>query len=171
MRPFRFGVVNESFGSPSEVLERARRAEEVGFDTFLIRDHLAPDYFGPQYAPLISLAWLSGQTRSIRLGTLGIDNDFRHPAMRAKEVATLGQLSGGRIELGIGAGWLATDYASSGITYDDNRTRIDRLEEALPILRTLLAGKPATASGRHYTVDHHEIFPVASQPGGPPILI
>ena len=106
MKPFRFGVINESFGSPVVLRDRAVQAEALGYDTFLIRDHLAPDYFGTQYAPLVSLGWLAAQTTTLRLGTLVIDNDFRHPAILAKEVASLDQLSGGRFELGLGAGWL-----------------------------------------------------------------
>jgi probable F420-dependent oxidoreductase len=171
MKRFRFGVINESFGSPGELAERAIRAEELGFDTFLIRDHLAPDYFGPQYAPLVTLGWLAAKTTTLRLGTLVIDNDFRHPAILAKEINSLDQLSGGRIELGLGAGWLKTDYASAGIQYDDNKVRIDRLEEALPILRSLLKGDAATHAGSHYTVDQHVTYPAPVQKAGPPLLI
>lgn len=171
MRPFRFGIVNESFGSPAIVRDRALAAEAAGYDTFLIRDHLAPDYFGPQYAPLVTLGWLAAQTTTLRLGTLVIDNDFRHPAILAKEIASLDQLSGGRIELGIGAGWLKTDYSSTGIPYDENRVRIDRLEESLPILRSLLRDEPATFAGSHYHVQEHITSPAPVQPGGPPILI
>src|SRR5262249_31720552 len=83
-RPFRFGIINESFGSPAEWTERARRAEALGYATFLIRDHLVSDYFGDQFAPLPALTAAAAATTALRVGTLVLDNDFRHPAMLAK---------------------------------------------------------------------------------------
>ena len=88
MHPFRFGLVLETFAAPRDVLDVARTAEANGFSTFLIRDHLIDDPFGPQYAPWTTLAAVAQVTRSLRLGTLVIANDFRHPAILAKEVTT-----------------------------------------------------------------------------------
>jgi alkanesulfonate monooxygenase SsuD/methylene tetrahydromethanopterin reductase-like flavin-dependent oxidoreductase (luciferase family) len=101
MHAFRFGLVLERFTAPGDVLDLARTAESEGFSTLLIRDHLIDDPFGPQYAPLTTLASVAQVTRSLRLGTLVIANDFRHPAVLAKEVTTLDQLSGGRVESGL----------------------------------------------------------------------
>ncbi|HEU5431355.1 MAG TPA: LLM class flavin-dependent oxidoreductase, partial [Thermomicrobiales bacterium] len=101
-RPFRFGVINESFGSSCAWTERARRAEALGYDTLLIRDHLVSDFFGDQFAPLPALMAAAAATTTLRIGTLVLDNDFRHPAVLAKEAATLDLLSGGRLELGLG---------------------------------------------------------------------
>ncbi|HRA47708.1 MAG TPA: TIGR03621 family F420-dependent LLM class oxidoreductase [Thermomicrobiales bacterium] len=171
MHPFRFGIINESFASPQVLRSNALQAEALGFDTFLIRDHLLPHYFGPQYAPLVSLAWLAAQTTTIHLGTLVLDNDFRHPTMLAKEIASLQALSDGRVELGIGAGWLKAEYDETGIPYDANGVRIDRLAESLAILRPLLAGECASVSGTHYQVDNHAVYPAPPAHQPVPFLI
>src|SRR5437764_15109642 len=112
MRPFRFGLVVERFSDPKSVLEMARRAEGA----FLVRDHLIDAPFGPQYAPWTTLASVAQVTRTLRVGTLVIANDFRHPAVLAKEVTTLDQLSGGRVELGRGAGFLREGFEQAGMT-------------------------------------------------------
>ena len=101
-RPFRFEVINEQMLAPGAWLAHVRRMEQLGYDTFLIRDHLVPDYFGEQYAPLVALAAAAGVTERIHLGTMVLANDFRHPALLAKEAATLAAFSGGRLELGLG---------------------------------------------------------------------
>src|ERR1051326_4696798 len=110
MHSFRFGLLIERFASPAYVLETDRRAEALGFTTFLIRDHLIDEPFGPQYGPFTTLAAVALATTTLRVGTLVIANDFRHPAVLAKEVTTLDQLSGGRAELGLGAGFLREEY-------------------------------------------------------------
>src|SRR5262245_23852123 len=114
-RPFRFGVINEQMPSRREWLERARRAEAAGYATFLLRDHFVPDFFGDQFAPITALAVAAAVTSSLRVGTLVLANDFRHPVVLAKEAATLDLLSDGRLELGIGAGWLRNEYERAGI--------------------------------------------------------
>ncbi len=133
-RPFRFGVIAETFQSWRQWADLGRRAEALGYDTLLMRDHLAPDYFGPQFAPMVALASLAGATTTLRLGNFVIDNDFRHPAILAKEAATLDVLSDSRYELGIGAGWLRNEYDRAGLPFDRNEVRVDRLEESLQIL-------------------------------------
>jgi len=170
-KPFRFGVIVETFESAAQLADLAREAEALGYESLLIRDHLADDYFGPQFAPLVTLSWLAAQTTKLRLGTLVIDNDFRHPAVLAKEFVTLDQLSGGRVELGIGAGWLRHDYDPTGIPYDSNPIRIDRLEESLQILKACFSGAPVSFSGAHYHLENYCHFPEPVHAGGPPILI
>src|SRR5438067_13005338 len=125
MRPFRFGLVVERFSDPKSVLEMARRAEGAGVSTFLVRDHLIDAPFGPQYAPWTTLASVAQVTRTLRVGTLVIANDFRHPAVLAKEVTTLDQLSGGRVELGMGAGFLREEFERAGMTFYPNKVRVD----------------------------------------------
>jgi probable F420-dependent oxidoreductase len=100
-----------------------------------------------------------------------LSNDFRHPAFLAKEAATLDALSGGRFELGIGAGWLRSEYDAAGLPLDPAGERIGRLEESLCILRGLLRGECLTFEGEHYRVTNLENFPRPSRPGGPPLLI
>ncbi|HEY3199511.1 MAG TPA: LLM class flavin-dependent oxidoreductase, partial [Actinomycetes bacterium] len=105
-RRYRFGVLGESAASGKQLLEEARRAEDLGYATFLLRDHFVADAFGPQLAPLPALTAVAAATSRLRIGTLVLDNDYRHPVILAKEAATLDHLSDGRLELGIGAGWL-----------------------------------------------------------------
>lgn len=169
-RPFRFGVLGESLRTPQDLRETVRRAEATGCSTFLIRDHLIEAPFGHQLAPLISLATVAASS-SLRIGTVVLDNDFRHPVMLAKEAATLDLLSGGRLELGIGAGWLRAEYDEVGMTYDRAGVRISRLEESLAILTRLLAGETVTYSGQHYSVTDHATFPLPMQRPRPPLLI
>lgn len=151
-RPFRFGVINETMTTAAAWREQAIKAEALGYSTFLIRDHLAPDHFGPQFAPFTALAIAAGVTTTLRLGTYMIDNDFRHPAILAKEAATLDLLSDGRFELGLGAGWLVSEYEQSGIPFDPAPVRLARMEESIAILNGLFAGKAVTFNGDHYHV-------------------
>lgn len=171
MHPFRFGVVLESVRDERSLRDTVQRAESAGYATVLIRDHFAAEPFGPQLAPLTTLATVAAHSTSLRLGTLVIDNDFRHPAVLAKETATLDLLSGGRVELGLGAGWLAAEYQQTGIPFDSPGTRIARLEESITILKGLLSGKPVTFHGEHYRVTGLESFPKPVQNPHPPLLL
>lgn len=170
-RPFRFGVINERAHAAPAWGVKARRAEELGYATFLIRDHFTPDFFGDQLAPFTALMAAAAATRTLRVGTLVIDNDYRHPVVLAKEAATLDLLSGGRFELGIGAGWLRAEYDRAGLTFDPPGARIDRLEESLAVLKGLFAAEPLTFAGKHYTIDALDGFPKPAQRPHPPILI
>lgn len=170
-RPFRFGVINETPLPRDEWIAHVRRAEDLGYATFLIRDHLVPDVFGDQYAPLVALATAAAVTTQLRVGTMVIDNDFRHPVMLAKEAATLDALSGGRFELGIGAGWLRDEYERAGLQYDRTGVRIDRLVESLAVIKGLFRGEAVSFTGEHYQVTEQLNFPDPAQPAGPPILI
>ena len=169
--PFRFGVVNDTYVDPRGWVDHARRVESLGFSTFLIRDHILPAFFGPQLAPLTALATAAAVTERLHVGTLVFSNDFRHPAFLAKEAATLDALSGGRFELGVGAGWLRSEYDAAGMTLDSAGTRIERLEESLAILRSLLRGDRTSFTGAHYAVDTIENYPPPVRPGGPPLLV
>ncbi|WP_173391023.1 TIGR03621 family F420-dependent LLM class oxidoreductase [Actinomadura litoris] len=168
-RPFRFGVVGESVRSADALLSTARRAEELGYATLTLRDHFVAEPFGDQLAPMVALAAAAGATRTLRLGTMVASNDFRHPVMLAKEAATLDHLSGGRFELGMGAGWLRSEYERAGMAFDAAGTRVGRLEESLRILRSLLAGEKADFAGEHYRVDGLTVFPAPAR--RPPILV
>ncbi len=170
-KPFRFGVINERMGSADEWRDRALRAEALGYATFLLRDHFVAEPFGDQFAPLIALMAAAAATTRLRVGTLVLDNDYRHPVILAKEAATLDVLSGGRFELGLGAGWLRAEYAAAGIDYGPNGVRVDRLAEAVTILKGLRAAAPLTYSGKHYQVTNHQNFPSPVQRPDPPLLI
>lgn len=170
-RPFRFGVIHEHMTTRSAWIESARRIEAHGYSTLLIRDHFVPDYFGDQFAPLAAMMSAADATTTLRIGTLVIDNDYRHPVMLAKETATIDLLSDGRLELGLGAGWLEREYAIAGLQYDRPGVRIDRLEEAIQVLKGLWAEGPVHFAGEHYRIDGLEGYPKPAQRPHPPILI
>ena len=118
-RPFRFGVLAEKARSASEWIETARKAEALGYSTLVMADH-----FGDQLSPVPALATAAAVTESLRVGALVFCNDFRHPAELAKETATLDLLSEGRVEVGLGAGWMSEDYDWTGIPNDPPGVRI-----------------------------------------------
>lgn len=164
-RPFRFGVSTLA-ASRAEWIGKAQQAEALGFSTLLVPDHL----FGP-LAPLSALAAAAEATSTIRLGTFVLGNDFRHPVMLAREAATIDVLSEGRLELGLGTGWLRTDYTQSGIPFDPPGIRVSRLEEAVHVIKGMFADEPLTFSGTYYTVDNLDGQPKPLQRPRPPILI
>ncbi|HEX4215049.1 MAG TPA: TIGR03621 family F420-dependent LLM class oxidoreductase [Candidatus Dormibacteraeota bacterium] len=165
-KPFRFGLSVLPPRSPLELAERARWAEAHGFSTLLVADHLVPDLLDP----FPSLAAAATATSRLRVGTFVINNDLRHPVMLAREAATLDVVSGGRFELGIGAGHMASEYHQAGLTFDRGRVRVERLAESVEILRSLLGGETCTFGGRHYRVDGHKV-PEPVQRPRPPLLI
>jgi probable F420-dependent oxidoreductase len=130
-----------------------------------------PEPFGDQLAPMVALTAAAGATRTLRVGTLVLDNDYRHPVLLAKEAATLDLLSGGRFELGIGAGWLREEYRRAGMPFDAPGVRVGRLEESLKVVKGLLAGGPLAFTGAHYSVSGLEGFPPPVQRPHPPILV
>ncbi len=146
-RPLRFGVQLKTADNVEAWLDEVRRAEDAGYDVLTMSDHV-PE----QLAPLVALTAAASVTSSIRLGTWVLCNDFRHPTILAKEAATLDWLSGGRLELGIGAGWMKEDYEQSGIALDPPGLRIERMAEAVQILRGLWGKDPFSFEGVHYSV-------------------
>ncbi len=165
-RRFRFGAQLSFAGTREEWVAKARRVEELGYSTLCV-----PDHFDDQLAPMPALTAAAAATTNLRVGTLVLDNDYRHPILTAKEAATVDLLSGGRLELGLGAGWLRSDYEQSGIALDPPSVRIDRLEEALAVVKGLLAGGKFSFCGRHYTVTNHPGTPLSVQRPRPPILV
>src|SRR5579859_2047097 len=126
LRPFRFGVIAYDAQSKEEWVAKARRIEQLGYATLLVPDHL-----GKQLAPVPAILTAVEATRSLRVGSYVFDNDFRHPVMLAKEAATLDVLTGGRFELGVGAGWMKPEYERAGIPFERASVRIERMEEAI----------------------------------------
>ena len=171
MYRFRFGIINEQMKSTSEWIAHVKQVESLGFSTFLIRDHFVPDFFGEQYAPLSALMMAASVTSTLRVGTMVIGNDYRHPAILAKEIATIDALSGGRFEFGIGAGWLKSEYDKAGMTYDKNGLRVSRLEEAITVYKGLFSDAPFYHQGEFYCIDGLHITPQSAQRPHPPILI
>jgi probable F420-dependent oxidoreductase len=165
-RPFRFGVQLSRADTGAEWAALARKAEDLGYSTLFV-----PDHFGDQLSPAVALMAAADATTDLRVGPLVLDNDFRHPVVLAKAAASIDRLSGGRLELGIGAGWMNDDYDQSGIAMDPPGVRIDRLEEALDILEGLFAPGPFSYEGKHYRISAHDGRPKPMQPDGPPVLI
>ena len=165
-RPFRFGAQIASARSAAEWRDLARRLEDQGFSSLFM-----PDHFDDQLAPMPALAVAAASTSTLRIGSLVLDNDYKHPVVLAKEAATLDLLSDGRLELGVGAGWLRTDYEASGIPLDRAGVRIDRFEEGLAIVKGLMTGEPFSFEGEHYTVTGLAGTPKPVQQPHPPILI
>src|ERR1700733_13895730 len=139
MAALRFGVVRESVSDGREWLDFARRAEDSGIGTLLLRDHFSAGAFGQQLAPFSALAAAAAATTRLRVGTLVLSNDFRHPVLVAHEAATLHQLSGARFELGLGAGWYRPEYEAAGLAFQPARQRIDPLEGAPAIISGVVA--------------------------------
>jgi probable F420-dependent oxidoreductase len=169
--PFRFGVINERMSSYKDWIAKARRTEELGYATILLRDHFIQEPFGDQFAPIAALMAAANATTTLRVGSLVFDNDYRHPVVLAKEAATLDVLSKGRFELGIGAGWLRTEYEQAGMPFDAPGVRVSRLEGALHVLKGLFADKPLTYAGTHYNITKLNGFPKPLQRPHPPILV
>jgi probable F420-dependent oxidoreductase len=167
----RFGVVNETVLDGGAWRDHVRRVEDAGVDVFLVRDHFSAGAFGPQLAPFSALATAAAVTTRLHVGTLVLSNDFRHPAVVAHEAASLHHLTGGRFELGIGAGWYQPEYAAAGIRFDGAGQRIERLEESLGILGSLLARRPVHHTGASYQVDGLDLDVVPGGAGVPPLLI
>src|SRR5262249_36856828 len=162
-RPFRFAVIPSKAADAHAWRERARRAEALGYTTLLM-----PDHFQDQLAPLTALATAAAVTDHLAVGTLVFDNDYRHPVVLAKELATLDLLTGGRVEVGIGAGWKRSDYDETGMAYDAPGARIDRMVEAIEVMRALWTStEPVHYAGTHYRIDGAVGTPSPYTSGGP----
>jgi probable F420-dependent oxidoreductase len=168
---FRFGLLGENVRATTALMETARRAEAAGFATFLLRDHFIEEPFGHQLAPLTALATVAAATERLRVGSLVLCNDYRHPVLLAKEVATLDLLSGGRFEFGLGAGFSRPEYEAAGLPFDPPGVRVDRLAEALQVFKGLFGAAPFTFAGRFYAVSKLDAFPKPAQRPYPPILV
>jgi probable F420-dependent oxidoreductase len=169
--PFRFGVLGEHMSAAEAWGTTARHAEQLGYSTLFLRDHFIPEPFGDQFAPMIALMAAAAATRTLRVGSLVLDNDYRHPVLLAKEAATLDVLSHGRFELGLGAGWAKTEYQQAGISFDAPGRRVGRLEEAVHVIKGLFADNPLTFAGTFYCIDQLNGYPKPIQQPHPPILI
>jgi probable F420-dependent oxidoreductase len=164
-RRFRFGVQIAAGTSRKDWLEKIRKAEDLGYSTIFM-----PDHFGEQLAPVPALVTVA-ENSNLRVGTLVLDNDYKHPVVLAKEAATIDLLSEGRLELGIGAGWMRTDYEQSGMPYDPPAVRVDRFHEALLVLKGAFAPGPFSFEGEHYRITNYEGHPKPVQQPHPPFLI
>jgi len=165
-RPFRFGVQASTAPDRAAWVDLARRAEAHGYDVLTM-----PDHFTDQLAPAPALMAAADATERLRIGALVWDNDYRHPIVFAKELATLDVLSEGRLEIGLGAGWMVSDYEQSGIAYDTAKVRIDRFEEAIAVIKGAFGDEPFSFTGDHYRITAYKGLPKPVQRPCPPLLI
>jgi len=164
-RPFRFGVQFHAF-APATWKDDVRRIESLGFSTLFF-----PDHFGDQWDPTAALAGVGAVTERLRVGTLVYDVDYRHPVVFAKQAATIQLLTGGRHEFGIGAGWMESDYIEAGIPYERPGLRVERMEEALQIIRSMWTEEKTSFAGNHYTVRDVAGAAVGLDPSAPPKIL
>lgn len=166
IKPFRFGVQLQKTASGADWVEQARRIEAHGYAVATM-----PDHFDAQFAPVPALQAVLSATTTLRASALVFDNDYKHPLVLAKELATMDVLSGGRVEIGLGAGWMITDYEQAGMTYDRAGVRIDRFVEGLAVIKGVMGAEPFSFDGDHYTIREHDGFPKPLQGPHPPVII
>lgn len=167
-RPLRFSTQAGAATSGAEWMDRARRLEALGYSALLIPDHVIGTQLWSVFPALTAAAVA---TIKLRVGTLVIANDFRNPLLLAREFATLDLISGGRAEIGLGAGWATRDYASLGIRHDRGRVRVERLAESVHVMKRLFTEEKVTHEGAYYQLEEAQIAPAAVQKPHPPILI
>lgn len=165
-RPFQLMISSSGAADGATIAEQARWAESVGFTHVAVHDHLAR-----RHAPIPLLTAVAMATERMGLCPLVLNNDLRHPAVLAQELASLDILSGGRVVVGIGAGWNEPEYVATGIQFDGAGTRIDRMLEAIAVLRGLFADGPFSFAGRFYTITEMNGGPKPVQRPHPPFLI
>ncbi len=166
MKPFRFGVNAWTAGSRAEWRDKARRVEDLGYSVLTVPDHLAEIF-----APIPALISAAEATNTLRVGTNVLNNDFRHPVLVAREAATADVLTDGRLQLGLGAGHMKSEYDEAGLHFEAGGTRVERLAEAVAIVKGLLNSEEVTFTGLYYRVSGHKIHPRPVQQPHPPILI
>ena len=164
-RGFRFGVQVSKETTAKGWAELARRTEAAGYEVLTM-----PDHFTDQLAPIPALMAAASATTTLRVGALVFDNDYKHPVILAKELATIDLLSEGRLEIGLGAGWMISDYEEAGIPYDSPKVRIDRFIEGVAVIRGAMAEGSFSFSGDHYTITNYTGQPKPMQVR-PPLLI
>jgi probable F420-dependent oxidoreductase len=166
MKPFRFGINMRDASSRAEWQDKARKVEALGYAVLLVPDHLAA-----MLATIPAVMSAADATTRLRIGTNVLNNDLRHPVLLAREAATMDLLTDGRLELGLGAGYMRIEYDQAGLRFDRGGIRVERLAESVPIIKGLLGGAEVNFVGQHYCVTSHKIYPLPVQRPHPPIMI
>ncbi|MAI80467.1 MAG: F420-dependent oxidoreductase [Deltaproteobacteria bacterium] len=178
-KPFRFAIQSFSARSAKEWRERAQKTEALGYSALHLADHiLGPgEAIAPTFHPIQELAAVPAMamaaeaTSTLRIGSRVFCVDYRQPAVLAKEAATLDLLSDGRLELGLGAGWLKNEYSAIGIDFEPASLRIDRLAEVITLIKSHCRAEPLSLSGRHVHAKGYQGVPASVQKPHPPIMI
>lgn len=166
MKPFRFLAEARAIASARELAETARRAEAIGIDVLVIPDHLIE-----QLAPIPAMAVIAAVSDRLRIGGFVLNNDLRHPAVLAQDLASLDVLSEGRLDVAIGAGWNRPEYEAIGLAFDATPVRQARLAEAIAVLKGCFSDGPFSFAGEHYTITDYDAQPKPVQRPHPPFLI
>src|SRR5499433_382153 len=166
MKPFRFGINIRDASSRAEWQDKARKVEALGYAVLLVPDHLAA-----MLATIPAVMSAADATTRLRIDTSVLNNDLRHPVLLAREAATMDLLTDGRLELGLGAGYMRIEYDQAGLRFDRGGIRVERLAESVQIIKDLLDGAEVNFVGQHYRVTSHKIYPLPVQRPRPPIII
>lgn len=166
-RTFRFGVQVAGASNAADWRDKVRTIEDLGYSTLFMPDH----FIDTELAPMPAIAIAAAHTTTLRVGMLVLGNDYKHPAVTAKEAATIDVLTDGRLEFGLGAGWMQTDYDALGMEYDRPGVRIERLEEALAVINGAWGSGPFSFKGEHYEISDYDGVPTPVQQPRPPVLI
>lgn len=169
MKPFRFGVTSYGAENGAEWVRKSRRVEELGYTSLFVSDH-----FMGQVSPIPALAYAAASTTKLRVGSIVCANDFRHPILLAKEAATIDMLSNGRLELGIGAGYLKAEFDALGIPFDESGVRVNRLSESIQIIKAYFGNDPIDFNGKYYRIQSEiglDRIPLPVQKPHPPLII
>jgi probable F420-dependent oxidoreductase len=166
MRPFRFLADIHEIVPGAELAARARRAEQMGYHALVLPDHLLA-----QLSPVVAMATVAAATSTLRVSAFVLNNDLRHPAVLAQDIASIDVLSGGRVDVAIGAGWNKPEYDAIGIAFDPAPVRQARLAESITVLKGLFSGSPFSFAGEHYTITDYTAAPVPVQRPHPPFFI
>jgi probable F420-dependent oxidoreductase len=172
-----FGIVLPGL-DPSRCRDLAQAAEGLGYDLITFPDHLVPEGYdrqydphSPLYDPFAIAATVADATKKIRIGHLVLCNLFRHPAIMAQSLVTLDHISGGRVVVGLGAGWTETEFQMTGIPFPSIGERLEMLDEAIQCMLSLWANERTTFEGRHYRFRDAILWPKPVQKPYPPILL
>ena len=169
MKPFRFGITSYGAENGAEWVRKSRRAEELGYNSLFVSDH-----FIGQVSAIPALAYAAASTTTLRVGSIVCSNDFRHPILLAKEAATIDMLSGGRFELGLGAGYLKAEYDALGIPFEESGKRVSKLCESIQIIKAYFSDGPIDFTGKYYRIQSDkglDQIPAPVQKPCPPLLI
>jgi probable F420-dependent oxidoreductase len=166
MRPFHFLADVHEIVTGAELASRARRAEQMGYHALALPDHLLG-----QLSPVVAMATIAAATSELRVSAFVTNNDLRHPAVLAQDLASIDVLSGGRVDVAIGAGWNKAEYDAIGIAFDATPVRQARLAESITVLKGLFSGECFSFAGEHYTITDYAAQPVPLQRPHPPFFI
>jgi probable F420-dependent oxidoreductase len=166
---FRFSTAMPRFAGPvSDWRDRLRRIEDLGYWSVAVSDHFTR---GWMMEPVVAMTAAADATTTLRILPLVLSNDYRHPVMLHKSLATLDALSGGRVEIGLGAGWMDSEYEAAGMPFDTPGVRVERLAEAVDVITGLFGERPLTYAGKHYQITQLDGLPKPVQTPRPPVLI